>query len=554
MQSRQQAMVDGKKSKFIELTQSRLEEATVILDTLNQASPSMDQVNTLIKHFHQMAGAGGLFRLVDFCQHALEAEEVSLALTKKKATPGYAEEINKLKMLILKLSATIDNAAMLTTMGGEGAISPAEQAPRPASPPLQSRVLVVGCSRKDKRNFAAPLFDSLEKSDFLVDEMEGQDVTPQNLLKIKYDAFVIVCPDNPQPAFELARNIRSQRTSQATVPIIFISAKSNFKDKVQAIRGGGDGVFNSSDDPKHIANRLKKLLEKNKPKQHRVLIVEDDPIQASGLYSFLDAAGFIPFALTDASQFEDALVEAQPDILILDVNLGEVTGFELATIVRQQEKYNTTPIIFLTTENQLQFHVEGAKHGDDYLIKPAPPQLLVATIAGKLERYQTLKDMIGRDGLTGALTHAEFMNTAKRMTENERAGVLYMLMLDIDNFGAINENYGYGIGERVVNELSNVIKETIRSYGITGRIAGDKFAILVDSLTEYELMQISNLLKEEFERRQFETPTGPISATVSGGIAEFQPDMNLNSWFSATRQVLQTAKNRGKSMILKREK
>ncbi|MCK8215272.1 hypothetical protein LW982_17960, partial [Erwinia amylovora] len=88
--------------KFIELTQERLSEATQIIETLNNATPSMDQVNKLIKHFHQMAGAGGLFRLKDFCEHALHAEEISMALAKKKATPGYSEEINQLKMLVLK--------------------------------------------------------------------------------------------------------------------------------------------------------------------------------------------------------------------------------------------------------------------------------------------------------------------------------------------------------------------------------------------------------------------------------------------------------------------
>ncbi len=126
---------------------------------------------------------------------------------------------------------------------------------------MQTRVLVVGLGRNDKRAFAPPLFDALEKAEFLVDEMEGQDVTPQNLPKIKYDAFVIVCPDPPQAAYELARNIRSQRSSMATVPIILISAGGTFKDKVQAIRGGGDGVFNSSEDPALIVNHLKKHLE-----------------------------------------------------------------------------------------------------------------------------------------------------------------------------------------------------------------------------------------------------------------------------------------------------
>lgn len=549
MTSWQQTMVDSKKSKFIELTHARLTEAKQIVDVLNIATPAVDQVNILIKHFHQMAGAGGLFQMKEFCQHALQAEEMAMSLTKKKMTPGYSTEINELKMLILKLSANVDNARMLTSRGGD---MPEEEPAVPAAP-LKSRVLVVGLRRSDRSPFTAPLFNALEKADIVVDEMDGNEVTPQNLLKVRYDAFIIVCPDPPQPAYELARNIRQQRSSLATVPIIFISAGGTFKDKVQAIRGGGDGVFNSSDDVNLIINRVKKLLEKSKPKRHRVLIVEDDPIQASGLYSFLTAAGFQPYALTDASQFEEGLLEAQPDILILDVNLGDVTGFELAKFVRQQEKYNTTPIIFLTTENQLQFHVEGAKHGDDYLIKPAPPQLLVATIAGKLERYQTIKDMIGRDSLTGALTHAEFMNTAQRMAENDRGGVVYMLLLDIDNLGAINENYGYAVGEKVVNELSNVIKETIRSYGVTGRIAGDEFAVLIDSLSDYELIQISNLLKEEFERRAFVTPEGQISATVSGGICELQPGMNLNSWFSATRETLALAKERGKNMVIKRE-
>lgn len=550
MTSWQQTMVDGKKTKFIELTQERLAEATQILKQLDTKEPALDQVNKLIKHYHQMAGAGGLFRLSEFCQNAVSAEETAMSLTKQKMQPIYTEEIERLKILTLKLQANIANAALHTTQE-LGDIDDTQRAPQVA---MQSRILVVGLRRTDSRPFVAPLFEALEKANFLVDDMEGSEVTPQNLLKIRYDAFVIVTPDPPFPAYELAGNIRRQQSQMAVVPIVFISAASSFKDKVQAIKAGGDGVFNSGDDPSLIANRLKKLLDKNKPKRYRVLIVEDDPIQASGLYSFLNAAGFDAFAMTDASQFEDGLLEAQPDILILDVNLGDVTGFELAKYVRQQEKYNTTPIIFLTTENQLNFHVEGAKHGDDYLIKPAPPQLLVATIAGKLERYQTLKDMIGRDGLTGALTHAEFMNTASRLTENDRGGVLHLLLLDLDNLGAINENYGYRVGEKVISELSNVIKETIRSYGITGRVAGDEFAVLVDSLTEYELFQIASLLKEEFERRPFSTPVGQLGATVSGGIVGFQPDMNLNTWFSSAREVLALAKARGKSMILKKEK
>src|SRR5262249_16288102 len=153
-----------------------------------------------------------------------------------------------------------------------------------------------------------------------------------------------------------------------------------------------------------------------KPSNYTVLSVEDDPVQSDYIRQVLESAGYNVASIADPSLFEEALVAVNPDLLLLDVMLGPVSGFELARFVRCHDRYAATPIIFLTTQNQLNAHVEGARvGGDEYLIKPVAPPLLISAVAGRLERYRVVKKLIGRDALTQFLTLGSFMEALEKL-------------------------------------------------------------------------------------------------------------------------------------------
>lgn len=549
MQSWHKNVLDAKKDKFIDIARQRLAEGESIVLKLDQVNPEADETSKLIKYFHQMAGAGGLFQLQDFCRVAIAAEGLALKLTKRSVGDTHAKTIAEIKKHIEQLNQLIDGATGEAATQAQNAV----EAARPefmmdedaTIDPSQARrgelraVKTLGLAGDYARmiGISESVSRALADAGWNVVRMD-EEFTP---LTIPMQAIIVFMSLESKQGFQIVHRVRST-ASIKDMPVIVCSARDSFDEKLQAIKCGSDAFFSFTEEPATIVERLEKLCAKSIPHRFRILLVEDDPIQASAMFAFLNAAGFEPFVMTDAAQFEDGLIASQPDLIILDVMLGDVSGFELAKYLRQNEKYSTVPVLFLTTQNQLNFHVEGARLGDDYLIKPAPPQLLIATIAGRLERYRTLKDLMGRDALTGVLTYGEFMKSAQRMFENDRGGIIHLLLLDIDDLAAVNERHGYSAGEKVLSKLAEICRDTIRSYGVTGRLGGDEFGILVDSLTEYELHQIANLLREEFERENFLASDCTYSATVSGVILNLSGFDSLQQWFSAGRKALEQVK------------
>jgi len=125
---------------------------------------------------------------------------------------------------------------------------------------------------------------------------------------------------------------------------------------------------------------------------------------------------------------------------------------------------------FLTTQNQLNAHVESARvGGDEHLIKPVAPQLLIAAVSGRLERYRILRNLIGRDGLTGFFTLGTFMEAAEKLLSKryQGSGSMVMLMIDVDDMEILNDRFGYSAGDRV---LATLAKTTARQVAQCGSI------------------------------------------------------------------------------------
>ena len=213
------------------------------------------------------------------------------------------------------------------------------------------------------------------------------------------------------------------------------------------------------------------------------------------------------------------------------------------------------PILVLTTESQLQSRSFGARvGGDDHLVKPVIPALLLSTVAGRVERARFLRNLLEKDGLTRLLTHTAFAGRAAdahaaKQRDPQRSCA--WVMIDIDHFKSVNDRFGHPVGDRVLANLSALLRRRLRQSDTIGRYGGEEFAVLFEGLPEEEVIRLISRVLDEFRETDLETPGGTkFRVTFSAGVAMLDTVMNLDEWKKAADDALYAAKHAGRNRVL----
>ena len=248
--------------------------------------------------------------------------------------------------------------------------------------------------------------------------------------------------------------------------------------------------------------RLEHLLERSRTEPPRVLSVEDDADQAAFVRAVPESAGYRVRICADSKNLDTELSAFRPDLVLLDIQLPGADGFALARYIRQQEAHAALPILFLTTRSQIESQIESIRAGgDEYLVKPVAPGLLLSTAAARIERARFLRTLLERDGLTRLLTHTAFLERARALVaESPRAPKkpVALVLLDLDNFKSLNDRYGHPAGDRVLCSLAALLRRRVRQSDLLGRLGGDEFAAAVENIGEKQAVALLERLKDEF--------------------------------------------------------
>ena len=195
------------------------------------------------------------------------------------------------------------------------------------------------------------------------------------------------------------------------IPVVFLSVRSDIEARLAAVRAGASQYFIKPVASARIAAMLDHLTSRPGTDRYNILLVDDD-VNLSALYArYLESAGMQVTVLNDPMQAMDMLSFAQMDLIVLDVDMPQMTGLELAALIRQMDEYNHIPIVFLSADSAIQTRMAGMHLGaDDYLTKPVQPEFLVKSLKARAARARTLRD--GRQGLQRAMHDLEFMHDA----------------------------------------------------------------------------------------------------------------------------------------------
>jgi diguanylate cyclase (GGDEF)-like protein len=210
-----------------------------------------------------------------------------------------------------------------------------------------------------------------------------------------------------------------------------------------------------------------------------ILVVDDDPDIARFVEVNLRSAGYDVAVAGDGEEALEKAHELRPDLVLLDVMMPRIDGFEVAQRLRKNPQTANTSIIMLTAKALSADKVTGLQSGaDDYIIKPFDPIELLARVKGTLRRAKEMRNLSPLTGLPGNIRIQEEIE--RQVREARPFAVLYC---DLDNFKPYNDQKGFVRGDRLIQATARIIQDAVvesdPSEGFVGHVGGDDFVAVV---------------------------------------------------------------------------
>ncbi len=286
----------------------------------------------------------------------------------------------------------------------------------------------------------------------------------------------------------------------------------------------------------------------------KVVVVDDDLLSLKRIKTLLEDQDMTVSCLRSGNDLLKFLEKNTTDIILLDILMPEMDGFETYSAVREFEEKNQksqTPIIFLTGENDSDVERRGLKEGaSDFVRKPLDKDILVKRIRNTVERNKKIEELIEEatlDKLTGFLNKAAGTKAISEECSKQEGA---LMLLDLDNFKLVNDLFGHDMGDNVLVALSDVIRHSVRAHDVVSRIGGDEFMIFFPSLlVEDAVASLTNRLNSQLtaEADALMGSDHGIPLGISVGVA-FAP-LHTNSYdklFHYADTALYKTKNKGK--------
>jgi len=265
--------------------------------------------------------------------------------------------------------------------------------------------------------------------------------------------------------------------------------------------------------------------------QKKILLIDDSDFFAKCIKDILEAANYI---VIHANKGEDGLrmVRAEkPDLVLLDVVMPDMDGFEVCRILRDAESNNLMPIIMLTSMDNQEDKLIGLELGaDDYITKPFNNRELLSRVKNTLKRIDRNR---GANPLTGLPGNLEIQaEIDSRIERNLYFAIIYA---DLDNFKAYNDVYGFAKGDMAIKITADILIDEIREYGnvddFIGHIGGDDFIFITKPNKAEEICKgIINLFDKRIQEiyRQEDIAMGYILNKNRLGTSIEYPIMSIS--------------------------
>jgi len=299
----------------------------------------------------------------------------------------------------------------------------------------------------------------------------------------------------------------------------------------------------------------------------RILVVDDEKFNRTVLADLLKGEYTVVLAKDGKQGLDKAHSEYPPDLIILDIMMPGMDGYYACQKLKESPLTRDIPVVFVTARQDAEDERHGLSVGAiDYISKPFSPAIVLARVHNHLAlaharqklaeahamlaiKNKELEGLATHDSLTGlsnrfALDKA--MNFELKKAERyERP--LSLIIMDVDNFKKVNDNYGHPIGDQVLKQMAALIRDSVRESDIPGRWGGEEFLVICPETDSTGARILAENLRKHIENNAFPVP-GKI--TVSLGCATLTAKDSVENLIKRVDQRLYKAKETGRNRVV----
>lgn len=288
------------------------------------------------------------------------------------------------------------------------------------------------------------------------------------------------------------------------------------------------------------------------------MVVDDSRFNLRLLQDILENEGFVVHTVNQSLAAIQEARNFQPDIILLDIVMPNIDGFEICRLLKEDLRLADVPVIMITAKVGASDVKKALELGAfDYIRKPVDEVEVIARIHSAIKYkdiQDKLKEMATKDGLTGVYNHSLllelFYKETVRCKRLERC--TSFVMIDIDSFKKVNDTYGHQAGDIVLKELSLILQNNTRVNDIVGRYGGEEFGIVISEVTDSDLIELCERIRAKVEDYNFNIGQEIIHISVSIGICTKKPgtELPISDIIKRADEALYLAKKKGKNRIV----
>jgi diguanylate cyclase (GGDEF)-like protein len=293
--------------------------------------------------------------------------------------------------------------------------------------------------------------------------------------------------------------------------------------------------------------------------KNSLLIVDDEKMNLKVLSHILDG-DYIIYTATNGTSAIARAMEYRPDLILLDILMPEMDGYETLSILKKDEITQNIPVIFITGLNSIEDEEKGLSLGTvDYISKPFGAKIVQLRVRNQIKivnQFRTIQHLSMVDQLTNIPNRRSFderLRSEWNRAIRERMPLSF-LMIDVDKFKNYNDTYGHQQGDVVLKTVANVFKQAVKRPGdFTARWGGEDFVVVLPNTVLAGAMDLAEKIRADVEGVLIPCADGSTNrVTISIGVNSLIPvqGSSMDALISNADKALYEAKDQGRNRVV----